>query len=72
MLANSLRVIVTTRVNDTMRVADITRADNTTKADNTTTMRMDVQKAGKGDRGWQRSTRGVGLGWADKSWGGTR
>jgi len=72
MLANSLRVIDTTRVDDTMRVADITRADNTTKADDTTTMRMDVQKAGKGDRGWQRPTGGFGLGWVDKSWDGTR
>jgi len=67
MLANSLRVIVTTRMDDIMKVADITRADNITKADDTTTMRIDVQKAGKGDRGWQRPTGGIGLGWADKS-----
>jgi len=64
MLANSLRVIVTTRMDDIMKVADITRADNITKADDTTTMRIDVQKAGKGDRGWQKPTGGVRLGWS--------
>jgi len=72
MLANSLRVIVTTRMDDIMKVADITRADNITKADDTTTMRIDVQKAGKGDRGWQKPTGALDLDGADKSWDGTR